>query len=49
MKRLFKYIFCMLIMSFGLLNLWNPHTAYAADDEDTITNGVFIDTVDISE
>lgn len=48
MKRLFKYIFCMLIMSFGLLNLWNPHTAYAADDEDTIANGVFIDTVDIS-
>ena len=49
MKRFYRYIFSMFLMAFALVLIWNTHTAYAANqEEDTIVNGVFIDTVDIS-
>lgn len=47
MKMINKYILSVFLFAFALLIA--PQTAYAAgQEEDTIVNGVFIDTVDIS-
>ena len=49
MKKLNKYILSIFLLAFALLLIWSPKEAYAIDqEEDTIVNGVFIDTVDIS-
>lgn len=49
MKKLNKYIYPILLCAFALLIIWSPQEAYATrQEEDTIANGVFIDTVDIS-
>lgn len=48
MKILIKYI-SIFLFTFALLGIWSPREAYAANQEkDTVVNGVFIDTVDIS-
>lgn len=48
MKKLSKYIISIFFFAFALLVVLSPQKAYAAEDEDTIVDGVFIDTVDIS-
>ncbi len=48
MKMLNRYI-TIFLFAFALLVIWSPREAKAANqEEDTIVNGVFIDTVDIS-
>lgn len=48
MKKLVKYITSIFFMTFVLMLLIGPNTTYAEENEDTICNGVFIDTVDVS-
>lgn len=48
MKKLYKYIFNLLLITYALMLIWNYDSAYASEEENTIANGVFIDTVDIS-
>lgn len=49
MKKINKYIFSIFLLTFALPLFWNTQVTYAANqEEDTIVNGVFIDTVEIS-
>lgn len=48
MKKISKYIVYGFIFSLALILLWNPQSVFANEKEDTISKGVFIDTVEIS-
>lgn len=48
MKKFSKYITSIFFIAFALLFLLSPQITYAEENEETICNGVFIDTVDVS-
>ena len=48
MNKFSKYITSIFFTVFGLLFLLSPQLTYAEETKDTICNGVFIDTIDVS-
>ncbi len=48
MKKINKYIFYILLMTFAIMLIWKQDKAYAIEEENTIAKGVYVDTVDIS-
>ncbi len=48
MKKSSKYIASLFLSALVMLLVFGPGSAYASENEETIVNGVFIDTVDIS-
>lgn len=48
MKIINKYILSIFLLAIALLIASSPQEVYAANDEVTMANGVYIDTVDIS-